>query len=941
MNFSEEEILKYWQENKIFEKSIANRKNAPIYNFYDGPPFATGTPHYGHIVASTMKDVVPRYFTMKGFQVPRVWGWDCHGLPIENIAEKELGIKTKKEIEELGVEKFNNICRQKVLGYVTAWEEFIPRLGRWVDMKNAYKTMDLDYMETVWWVFKELFERGLIYEGYRSMHICPRCQTTLSQSEVAEGYRDIKDLSVIAEFRLVDEPETSILAWTTTPWTLLANVALAVGNEIEYVKLKTKNSKLKTETKNTNDEKKYIIAKDRIKDTFKDIEYDIVEEFKGKYLVGKKYQPLFNFTQEKIENADNGWQIVSAEFVATEEGTGIVHIAPAFGEDDLNLAKAQKLPFIQHIGMDGIIKNNYGEFAGLSVKPIDDVQKTDIEIVKYLAKNNLLFSKAQYEHSYPHCWRCETPLLNYATSSYFVSVEKLKDEAIKLAQKISWHPAHVKHGRFGKWLESARDWGISRQRFWASVIPVWKCECSEIKIIGSIKELEDLSGNKIIDLHKDIIDKITFACPKCQKTMHRVPDVLDSWFEAGSMPYATEKPLPADFIGEGQDQTRCWFYYLHILATGLKHEIAFKNVIVNGIVLAEDGRKMSKRLKNYPDPMEMINKYSADALRLYFLTSSVLQMENLSFSEKDLATISRGTLRMLRNSYLFFALYTESENFKPKENHNSANILDKWILSELNLLTKDLNFLMDNYDLTRASRTFLPFIDNLSNWYIRRSRKRFQNSEDSADQDNARQTLFQVLLTLSKLLAPFAPFVSEEIYQNLTGKVSVHLENYPLPDEEILKDAENLRSQMAIARNIVEQGLAARAELGNKYRVRQPLGFLKYGGEKINPKLEKIITDEINVKEIAFDKNLSKIEIDTCLTAVLLEEGEKNDLIRKIQELRKNAKLSPRDKVTLCYHFDKTSDNIVTKYRDEIMAATNLAKITQSNKKNDALWLEV
>ncbi len=485
----EGEVLKFWEDNKIFEKSVKRKAPKGDYVFFDGPPFATGLPHYGHIVASTMKDVVPRYWTMKGYKVERKWGWDCHGLPIENIAEKELGIKRKKEIEKMGVGKFNEFCRSKVLAYTDEWEKVINRLGRWADMKDAYKTMDASYMESVWWVFKELWDKELIYEGYRSMHICTRCETTLSQQEVAEGYKDIKDLSAIAKFELADEPGTFVLAWTTTPWTLIGNVALAVGESIKYQVLSIRGEAAK-----------YIIAKARIPDVFKDKNYEIVGEFKGKDLVGREYKPLFDYYAGKgLQNEENGWKIYPADFVTTEDGTGIVHIAPAFGEDDLKLGEKYKLPFIQHVGMDGIIRRDAGEFAGMSVKPADDHQKTDIEIIRWLAQNNKLFSKEKYEHSYPHCWRCETPLINYATSSWFVNITKVKGRALELAEKINWVPEHIKEGRFGNWLEGARDWSISRQRFWASVIPIWRCEdCKKVKVIGSVDDIKKnikTSGN--------------------------------------------------------------------------------------------------------------------------------------------------------------------------------------------------------------------------------------------------------------------------------------------------------------------------------------------------------------------------------------------------------------------------------------------------------------
>ena len=924
----EEDILKFWKDHKIFEKSLAQREKAKLYSFYDGPPFATGTPHYGHIVGNVMKDVVPRFWTMRGFYVPRIWGWDCHGLPIENIAEKELGIKHKKEIEEMGVAKFNETCRSRVLEYVKEWEIVINRLGRWADMQNPYRTMDLPFMESVWWVFKELYDKNLIYEGYRSMYICTRCETTLSQSEVAEGYKDIKDLSAIAKFELKNEPRTFVLAWTTTPWTLIGNVALAVGEKINYAKIKIENEF-------------FILAKANLKSILKDKTYEIISEFKGKDLIGKTYKPLFDYyvgkknqveenaTPATPERSDGGrgWKIYGANFVTTEDGTGVVHIAPAFGEDDLQLGQKCKLPFIQHVGMDGIIKGEAVDFAGLSVKPIEDHQKTDVEIIKYLAKNNLLFAKEKYEHSYPHCWRCDTPLINYATSSWFVNVEKLKKRSLKLAKNINWTPSHLKEGRFGNWLEGARDWSISRQRYWASVMPIWKCEkCKQIKVIGSVKELEDLSGEKITDIHKHIVDKITFQCEECEATMRRIPDVLDTWFDSGSMPYAQkhypfenkeefDRGFPAEFIAEGVDQTRCWFYYLHLISTAIQDSQAYNNVVVNGIVLAEDGKKMSKRLNNYPDPMEIFNKYGADALRFYLLSSPVVAAENMNFKEADVAENVRGMFRMLWNSYSFFVLYANVDKFQPKAKSyppagragklEAKSLLDRWIISELNTLIKEVNKEMENYELNKTVRLFPKFIDDLSNWYIRRSRKRFWKSEDDADKANAYQTLWVVLTELSKLMAPFTPFIAEEIYKNLTDKEparnashsdaggSVHLADFPQADESLID--ESLNTNMKDLRDIITLGLQDRAK--NKIKVRQPLKkvFLgqKYArvfDELINKfEWSSILTDELNVKGAELGTKTETVTIDTEITEELKLEGQAREIVRFIQEMRKEA----------------------------------------------------
>jgi isoleucyl-tRNA synthetase len=906
----EEEILKFWEENKIFEKSLENRKDAPIYSFYDGPPFATGSPHYGHLVGSIMKDAVPRFWTMKGFNVPRKWGWDCHGLPIENIAEKELGIKHKTEIEKMGVEKFNEFCRSKVLEYVDEWKVVINRLGRWVDMKNSYKTMDLPFMESVWWVFKELWDKGLIYEGYRSMHICTRCETTLSQSEVAEGYKDIKDLSAIVKFELVDEPGTFILAWTTTPWTLIGNVALAVGENVNYVKVKT-------------DSELLILAKERIAEILKEKEFKIISEFKGKDLIGKKYKPLFNYYQGKgLDNEENGWKIYAGDFVTTEEGTGVVHIAPAFGEDDLQMGIKYKLPFVQHVGMDGIIRPEAVDFAGMSVKPEKDHQSTDVEVIKYLEKNNLLFAKEKYEHSYPHCWRCETPLINYATSSWFVNILKIKEEMLNLAKDIKWVPEHIKEGRFGNWLEGARDWSISRQRFWASAIPIWKCGCGEMRVFGSVKELEEASGEKITDIHKHIVDKIIFKCKKCAGTMKRIPDVLDTWFDSGSMPYAQahypfenkenfEKTFPAEFIAEGVDQTRCWFYYLHVIATAIKKSNAFKNVIANGIVLAEDGKKMSKRLNNYPDPAEIFNKYGADALRFYLLSSPVMSAETINFKESEVAELVRGMFRMLWNSYSFFVLYANIDKFKPIDKIETNNLLDKWIISELNILIKEVNENMEKYELSKTVRLFPKFIDNLSNWYIRRSRKRFWKSENDTEKNEAYQTLYYVLVELSKLMASFTPFIAEEIYKNLTGKESVHLAEFPKADKKLID--EELNEEMVGIRNIISEGLQIRAR--EKIKVRQPLGSIKVKN-KVRAELLPIIMEELNVKNIFVDEGLLKeVIIDTNITKELKLEGQAREIIRHIQEMRKEAGYEVDNRISIAYNgmsevFNKFGDLI-------------------------------
>lgn len=899
----EKSIIDFWEENGIFEKSLENRKDAKEYSFYDGPPFATGTPHYGHLVGGIMKDVVPRYWTMRGYYVERKWGWDCHGLPIENIVEKEMGSKKKKDIEALGVDIFNEKCRSKVLTYVGEWEKVVGRMGRWADMKNAYRTMDKDYMESVWWVFKELWDKDLIYEDYRSMHVCPRCETTLSQSEVTEGYKDVKDLSLIARFHLKADQEWAngkyktqdavyILAWTTTPWTLPGNVALAVGENIKYTALRIKGV-----------EELLIVATDRINDVFKDTEIEIVhDDVIGKDLVGLEYEPPFDSysKDEKLENRENGWKIYAGDFVTTEDGTGVVHIAPAFGEDDMRLGKENKLPFVQHVAMDGSFKEELGELAGLNVKPIENPQATDVEIIKYLAKKGLLFHKEKFEHSYPHCWRCDTPLINYATSSWFVAVTKIKGRMLELAKNINWSPANMKEGRFGKWLEGARDWSISRQRFWASVMPIWVCEeCGEKKVFGSVAELEKLSGEKIDDLHKHIVDKITFECEKCKGKMKRVPDVLDTWFDSGSMPYAQkhypfenadrfEKTFPADFIAEGVDQTRAWFYYQHVISSGIKDSNAFQNVIVNGIVLAEDGKKMAKKLKNYPDPMEMFEKYGADSVRFYLMSSPVVAAQNINFIENEVGEITRGMMRMLWNSYSFFVLYAEIDKFEADKDFDPKKLnglLDKWLVSELHMLIKEFNMHMENYELHKASRLLPKFVDNLSNWYIRRSRKRFWKSEDDGDKNEAYQTLHYVLVELVKVMAPFTPFIAEEIFKNLTEKESVHLEEMPAANESLID--EKLNEEMKKTRDVITEALQLRAKA--KIKVRQPLSTLNIKYD-VSSELKNIIAEEVNVKEVVTDERQNEeVVLNTEISEELKTEGDAREIIRSIQAMRKEA----------------------------------------------------
>ncbi len=894
----EEAILKFWEKDDTFQKSIDQRSKDNTYVFFDGPPFATGLPHYGHIVASTMKDIIPRYWTMKGKRVERKWGWDCHGLPIENIAEKELGIKRKKEIEELGVAQFNEVCRSRVLSYVDEWKKIITRLGRWADMENDYKTMDPQFMESVWWVFKQLYDKGLVYEDYRSMHICPRCETTLSQSEVAEGYKDITDISVTVEFKVTNQQQVIdteqplfMLAWTTTPWTLPGNVLLAVGADIEYVIV-------------TGEEpgKLYVVARERVDQVFGEGKYQVVTELTGNELVGLTYEPLFPY----YADTEHAFRVVSADFVTTEDGTGVVHIAPAFGENDFQLGQAEHVPLVQHVKMDGRFKKAVTDFAGLEVKPKEHPQQTDIEIIKYLAHYDQLFNKQKITHSYPHCWRCDTPLLNYATSSWFVNVTKVKPRLLELAEKIHWSPEHIKRGRWENWLKGAKDWSISRQRYWASVIPIWRCDCGQMKVYGSIAELEQDSGQTVTDLHKHIVDQITVPC-ECGGEMHRIPDVLDTWFDSGSMPYGQahypfenqqqfEQNFPAEFIGEGIDQTRAWFYYLHVIAGAIKDTNAFQNVIVNGIVLAEDGKKMSKRLQNYPDPVLLIDKYGSDSLRLYLASSPVLKAENLNFSEKEVADIRRKVFIIWWNMVAFYEQFADTSQDVTVVPSSTSHSLDKWLVSRVQSLIDDVTQTMDHYDIVRSTRMLMEFVDELSTWYLRLSRDRLREGET---RESASHAFGYALYTLAQLMAPFAPFFSETVNQILLKKeVSVHLSDWPIAQSELVDS--QLEAKMVEIKRVVEEARSLRKEAGLK--VRQPLSKLTVHSTFGTPseQLLETMAQELNVKTVEWltDDSL-QLQLDTSLTPELLAEGQAREVVRTIQSLRKEAGLQPDTQVVV------------------------------------------
>ncbi|MEN9920606.1 MAG: hypothetical protein RL538_499 [Candidatus Parcubacteria bacterium] len=1107
----EEAMLEFWRERDIFNKALETPAGeAPVgdFVFYDGPPFATGLPHYGHILAGTIKDAIPRFWTMNGKRVERKWGWDCHGLPLENLIEKELGLGTKRDIEEYGVKNFNEKARGAVMRYADDWRQIVPRMGRFVDMADDYKTMDSDYTESVWWVFKSLWDKGLVYEGFKSMHLCPRCGTTLSNFEVNQGYKDIKDIAVTVKLPLLDDAgnvtDTSLLVWTTTPWTLPGNMAAAVHNDIEYVKVKVEGEH-------------YVLAKGRLAQ-LGDTAYEVVEELKGSDLVGKKYLPPFDYIKKQnLEGAENAWTIYHADYVELgEEGTGAVHIAPAYGEDDMALGQKHGVPLVHHVDEAGRFKDFVTDFAGRLVKPKDDDKAevdhkdTDIEILRALQQAGKVFKKETISHSYPHCWRCDTPLLNYATTSWFVKVPEMKEELIAANNTVKWVPEHVGTNRFGKWLEGARDWAISRQRYWGAPLPIWRNpETKEVKVIGSLKDLQAYvpkSGNtylvmrhgeaesnltfmvrsdvsvedpltekgiaqaktsaenlkeKKIDLiivspfsrtrqtaeivrealglapeqvvvderiremhagsalqgkswhdyagsyanfeaeytthiapdaenrrdmqvrvgqflfeieqtyqNKNILiighNSSTFALASaasgvCLEDAHefkkgfwldnaevrevsftpyphndffeldyhrpyiddielfegevkleRIPDVFDCWFESGSMPYGQhhfmgENPeaflktcFPANFIAEGLDQTRGWFYSLIVLGVALFGKSPFEKVIVNGLALAEDGKKMSKSLSNYPDPMELANRTGVDAMRFYLLSSPIVKAEDLNFSEKEVLELQRKNIGRLHNVLAMYEMFhpkgtsndsAEGATDGTKGSADSQNVLDRWILARLQELVNDSTAGYKGYEMDKAVRPITDFIDDLSVWYLRRSRDRLKG-DDMVDKALALATLRYTLRTLALVMAPVMPFYAEYLWQAVKeddDAESVHLGKWPALGEV----DENLLEKMFQTRGIISAALEQRTKAGIK--VRQPLENLNIA-EDLAEELHVLIKDEINVKKVTRSDNWA---LDTKLTPELIAEGNVRELMRAVQGRRKTEGLAPQDSIVL------------------------------------------
>ncbi len=1099
----EEVILEFWREQDIFNKSVmvpAGESPKRDFVFYDGPPFATGLPHYGHILAGTIKDAIPRFWTMNGYRVRRKWGWDCHGLPLENLIEKKLGLATKRDIEEYGVQNFNEQARGAVMEYADDWKQIIPRMGRWADMDNDYKTMDSTYTESVWWVFKQLHEKGLVFEGFKTMHLCPRCGTTLSNFEVNQGYKDIKDIAVTVPLKLVDDADdASLLVWTTTPWTLPGNLAAAVNQEFVYVKVRV-----------TLDGKEWVVilAKERLAQLGAE-EYEVIGEMKGSDLVGKKYEPPFPWMGEQdFEGKENAWQILHADYVEIgTDGTGAVHIAPAFGEDDMILAKEHGVPIVHHVDNTGHFKDWVTDFAGQLVKPKDDDESgvshldADIEVVKALKAAGKLFKKENITHSYPHCWRCDTPLLNYATTSWFVDVPSIKDQLVANNDKVKWVPEHVGTNRFGKWLEGARDWAVSRQRYWGAPLPIWKNpETKEYKVMGSLEDMKEYvpkSGNQyfvmrhgesesnvaaVISANIDNDDSITdtgkeqvqetaaelkdkkidliiaspfmrtrqtaelvrdelgitadalvfderireydladeFEGKKWQRDysqanfatweerftkelpdsenrrdvmkrmgeflydveqthkgknilivshggpiatlravvsgwnieqqkadydtdryflnaqwqqldfvplphndnyeldfhrpyiddvvleedgvkLERVPDVFDCWFESGSMPYGQRHfmgeaqsdfdpengvGLPAQFIAEGLDQTRGWFYSLIVLGTALFGKSPYENVIVNGLVLAEDGKKMSKKLQNYPDPIELADRTGVDAMRFYLLSSSLMRGEDLNFSEKEVLELQRKNIGRLHNVLAMYEIFADGTEARADSDH----VLDRWIVARLQQLVNETTAGYKSYELDKATRPVTDFIDDLSVWYLRRSRDRLK-SDDEIDKTLALATLRHVLHTLSLVMAPAMPFYAEHLWCSVCEEddaESVHLAAWPtegVVDESVLE-------KMVATRDIVTQALEARTKANIK--VRQPI--VSVSGPELPDDLQQIVLDELNAKSYQTADNIS---IDTNLTDELIAEGAVRELMRAVQGKRKKEGLEPHDDIVL------------------------------------------
>ena len=846
----EKDTLKFWKENRIFEKSASQRKGEKAYTFFDGPPTANGKPHIGHVLTRSMKDIIPRVKTMKGYDVLRKAGWDTHGLPVELEVEKALGLDSKDQIEEYGVEAFIEKCKESVWKYKAEWEQMSDRVGYWADMENPYITYDNNYIESEWWALKTIYEKGLLYKGHKIVPYCPRCGTALSSHEVAQGYKTVKDTSIFVTFPIIGQ-NASLLAWTTTPWTLPSNVALCVNRDFDYVKVEY--------------EGKNLIIAQALAGAVIGEEAKVLEHYKGEDLIGLEYEPLFDFPVN-LKNK-KGFRVVADDYVTLDSGSGIVHIAPAFGEQDAKVGREWDLPFIQLVSTTGIMVGGT-PWDGMFVK------EADKQIIKDLKTSGKLFKKLEFEHSYPYCWRCDTPLIYYARESWFIKMTAIKDRLIEFNRRVNWIPATIKEGRMGNFLENVIDWCISRERYWGTPLPVWMCECGHIHVVGSRKELSQLNPDvpKDIELHKPFLDPITFPCPECGKTMRREPVVIDCWFDSGSMPFAQwhypfenaeefHRRFPADYISEAIDQTRGWFYNLLAISACLFDSPSFLNCIVLGLVNDKDGIKMSKHKGNVVDPWDVLDKQGADAVRWYFYTGSSPWLPS-SFSAEAVSEYQRKFMGTLWNTYAFYILYAEIDGFDPTKhrlNRDNLSAMDRWILSRLNTTVELVDSQLDSLKITEAGRELVKFVDELSNWYVRRCRERYWGKEMTADKEAAYMTLYTVLETLCRLIAPFVPFISEEMYQNLVRSVdvnapeSVHLCDYPQCDKSMM-DAE-LESNMGRVLAIVVLGRSARNSANIKNR--QPIGGMFVQGADLPQSYTDIIASELNVKKVSYIEDAS------------------------------------------------------------------------------------
>ena len=971
----EQEILAFWEQQKIFQKSLSQKAPKGNFVFFEGPPTANGKPGIHHAEARAFKDIIPRFRTMQGYRVERKGGWDTHGLPVELEVEKQLGFKSKKEIEEYGIAKFNAKCKESVWTYLKDWQEFTRRLGFWVDLENAYVTYKPEYVESLWWVIKQIWDKGLLYQDYRVTPHCPRCGTSLSSHELAQGYAEVKDLAVSAKFKIKGKNNEYFVAWTTTPWTLPANVALAVGTSIAYVKVKQGEDYL-------------WLAKARSEVIG---EGEVVEEVLGEKLVGMEYEPLYPFVHDAINGTEQegkkAWYVASADFVTTTDGTGIVHTAVMYGADDFELGTKIGLPKYHLVKLDGTFVDKAGFLAGRLVTD----EGVAIDIIKDLAHRGLLIKKEKYEHSYPHCWRCKSKIIYYAKDSWYIKMSTLREKMIKENKKIHWEPEHIQEGRFGEWLREVKDWAFSRERYWGTPLPIWVCKkCGEKKCVGSFQELKDASSDPSVvsspsfDPHRPTVDEIVLKCEKCGGEAKRVPDVCDVWFDSGCMPYAQwhypfenkakidppsprlrgtgkGEAYPADYISEAIDQTRGWFYTLLAVATLLGKERPYKNVICLGHVLDAKGKKMSKSLGNTIDPMEMIQKYGADAVRWYMYTVNQ-PGDSKRFDEKDLADIVRKVFNLLLNVENFYRTYAEarpstplrqgfvgqasSGNKKlfPERSRGGRNVLDRWILARLHKLIKDATDSLENYKITEPARDLGEFVNDLSTWWLRRSRDRFKEYPPSPplkkggnrgveDKAAALAVLHDCLVTTAKLLAPFTPFLAEEVYLRLGGEQeSVHLEEWPKAEKKFLD--ENLLKEMGQVRSVVSRALERRAEAGRNVRQALARMIVTLPEGKLDVAYLELLKDEVNVKEVEVKKGEYAVEIDVNLTPELVREGTIREIIRRVNAMRKNAKLTIQDRIEL---FIESGEEEIVKaiaeHQDALLSGTLAEDLRTSGEK--------